>query len=299
MNMFIQDSADLDFDFARLFDVEFSALVGTGDHVPRTIEEPQDEPGAAPESAVSMRARFEAFKRSQWMWNPVSGQSAFSELSGRFHIAIHKDTIDMPTSTACEPLPLDVQLPDTLSASARDRILQFAVESAPTHISIAHFPAVEVLDRLIKTAITTRMSTDAWLHLGTFSYENTKPHLLAALVAAGCACFADASINKTGLMIQELVRISLERLFEADNSVVRDLQYLQAYFIWVDMGFYSGYIRKMEIAESRFQPLCTALRRAGAFNGTLYHSVRIPPGCNEDELTGVWHRWVEQESFKR
>lgn len=49
--------------------------------------------------------------------------------------------------------------------------------------------------------------------------------------------------------------ISLQ--FESDNSVLRDLQYLQAYMLWVDIGVTCGIKRKMEIAESRFQPLCT------------------------------------------
>lgn len=102
---------------------------------------------------------------------------------------------------------------------------------------------------------------------------------------------------------------------ESDNSVIRDLQYLQAYMIWLDIGIWCGYKRKMEIAESHFQPLCTvsapniqietyissvqALRKAGAFNKSFYK--RIIPSSDDDDATleGKWRQWVEQESYKR
>lgn len=39
--------------------------------------------------------------------------------------------------------------------------------------------------------------------------------------------------------------------------MLRDLQYLQASMIWLDIGVFCGYTRKMQIAESYLQPLCT------------------------------------------
>lgn len=44
---------------------------------------------------------------------------------------------------------------------------------------------------------------------------------------------------------------------EEDNSVMRDLQYLQASMLWLDLGISCGYTRKMQIAEGYLQPLCT------------------------------------------
>lgn len=107
------------------------------------------------------------------------------------------------------------------------------------------------------------------------------------------------SVGKTGGMLQEIVRVALNNLVESDNSVIRDLQYLQAYMIWLDIGIWCGYKRKMEIAESHFQPLCTALRKAGAFDKSFYK--RIIPSSDDDDATleGKWRQWVEQESYKR
>ena len=83
--------------------------------------------------------------------------------------------------------------------------------------------------------------------------------------------------------------------------------------LWIDIGIYCGYTRKMEIAESHFQPLCNvsltnlscsadkiqALRRAGAFDRAMYDE--IVPTAQDDSttLSEKWHKWVRQESFKR
>lgn len=52
---------------------------------------------------------------------------------------------------------------------------------------------------------------------------------------------------------------------ENDNSVLRDLQWLQASMLWLDIGIFCGYKRKMQIAESYLQPLCTVRSHLIAF----------------------------------
>jgi hypothetical protein len=69
--------------------------------------------------------------------------------------------------------------------------------------------------------------------------------------------------------------------------------------LWVDIGITCGFTRKMEIAESHFQPLCTGLRRAGSFDRTMYDDV--VPGISDSNsvLRDKWHRWARLESFRR
>lgn len=85
--------------------------------------------------------------------------------------------------------------------------------------------------------------------------------------------------------------------------------------IWLDIGICCGYRRKMEIAESHFQPLCTvrdpassfgsicsfnqALRKAGAFNKSFYKRIIPSPSDDDETLEVKWRQWVEQESYKR
>lgn len=112
------------------------------------------------------------------------------------------------------------------------------------------------------------------------------------------------------------MRLSIQ--VEEDNSVLRDLQYLQASMIWLDIGVFCGYTRKMQIAESYLQPLCTvsrfilegfefwrltvcqAVRRGAAFDRSTYTTITPYTFGNDDEsIHRAWHAWVRQESLKR
>lgn len=78
------------------------------------------------------------------------------------------------------------------------------------------------------------METDAWIHSYTFGAETARPELLIALIAAGCVCFGTPSVSKTGLVLFELTR-ALHGLVVEDNSMMRDLQYLQASMISIEL----------------------------------------------------------------
>ncbi|RHZ64278.1 uncharacterized protein CDV56_105872 [Aspergillus thermomutatus] len=218
------------------------------------------------------------------------------------------------------PIPLDEELGDSvdenpvttkqrvavfqrslwLSSHARDEIFQLVVRTGNPRLSVSSFPTAEHLDLLIKIGIAKRTETGAWIHPYTFYHPESRPELLTALVAAGCVCCGILSISKTGLVLQEIVRVALSQLVESDNSVLRDLQYLQASMIWLDIGTFCGYKRKMQIAESHLQPLCTALRRAGAFDRSTYALITSPSVPEEEELLEkTWQECAKQESLKR
>jgi len=48
--------------------------------------------------------------------------------------------------------------------------------------------------------------------------------------------------------------------FEAKNSNTRNLKCLQAFMLQLDVGIWSGFKRKTELAESFLQPLVTVSR---------------------------------------
>jgi len=54
---------------------------------------------------------------------------------------------------------------------------------------------------------------------------------------------------------------------EKDNSLSRDIQSIQASTLLLDISFWSGSSRKMEMAESFLQPWATMIRRS--VSGTL------------------------------
>ncbi|KAB2101748.1 hypothetical protein AG0111_0g9579 [Alternaria gaisen] len=243
----------------------------------------------------SARRRHAVFKQSAWFWIPERNQHAFSEHE---NIALDERNVDLASSPHM-PYASNVVIPDQLSSAARDRIFQLVSKTAQSQITIPSFPSAECVDKLIKVGIAKRTETDAWIHPYTFESETARPEYLTALVAAGCVCFGVLSVSRTGLALQEIVRVALNRLSENDNSVIRDLEYLQASMLWLDIGAFCGYRRKMEIAESSLQSLVTALRRAGRFDHIRYPAVTPSAQDGEEELQKKWKRWVEQESYKR
>ncbi|KAJ6104019.1 hypothetical protein N7523_010339 [Penicillium sp. IBT 18751x] len=258
------------------------------------LEDQQQSPHDDQDSA---RRRAAAFQRSLWLWIPEKNQHAFSD-EGKIPL---RDSDSIPTAHQSR---LDaLQIPGNLSQNARDDIFKLVLRTAGSRLSVSAFPSAGYLDNLIKIGIGKRTETDAWIHPYTFydqEYQQLRPEFLTALVAAGCVCCGLPSINKTGIILQEITRVGLAQLVEDDNSVIRDLQYLQASMLWLDIGISCGFTRKMQIAESYLQPLSTALRRAIAFDKSAYNL--ISPHCAMDDaesLQKTWHNWVRQESFKR
>ena len=139
---------------------------------------------------------------------PDRNQNAFSEHEG---ITIDERNVDIASSPH-EPCSSNIIIPDHLSQQARDRIFQLVSKTARSQISIPSFPSAECLGKLVKVGIAKRTETDAWIHPYTFESETARPEFLTALVAAGCVCFGVPSVSRTGLVLQEIVRVALNRL---------------------------------------------------------------------------------------
>ena len=141
-------------------------------------------------------------------WVPGRNQHAFSEHDG---ITIDERNVDIASSPH-EPCPSNIIIQDTLSPQARDRIFQLVSKTTQSQVAIPSFPSADCLDKLIKVGIAKRTETDAWIHPFTFDSESSRPEFLTALVAAGCVCFGIPSVSRTGLVLQEIVRVALNRL---------------------------------------------------------------------------------------
>lgn len=225
----------------------------------------------------------------------MSNSHAFSEHN---QIQVDNEQVDMAASPH-QSYATTLAIRDELQLSTRDKMFRLVVTTADAKVSVPVFPSAECLDVLIKVGIAKRLETDAWIHPFTFSSETSRPELLIALVAAGCVCFGVPAVNRTGLVLLEIARVALNKLIEDDNSAIRDLQYLQASMIWLDVCGFCGHKRKMEIAESNLQPLVTALRRFGKFDKAAYETITPAPGDTPEAIEAKWRRWVQEESYKR
>lgn len=139
---------------------------------------------------------------------PERNQHAFSEHE---NITLDERNVDLALSPHM-PYSSNVVIPDRLSTGARDRIFQLVSKTARSQITIPSFPSAECVDKLIKVGIAKRTETDAWIHPYTFESETARPEFLTALVAAGCVCFGIPSVSRTGLALQEIVRVALNNL---------------------------------------------------------------------------------------
>lgn len=244
---------------------------------------------------VAVRRRHAVFRQSPWFWIPERNQTAFSEQEA---FTLDEQQVDLALSPH-RPHTSNIVIPGHLSQQSRDRILQIVLKTAPRQVSMSSFPSADCLDKLIKVGVAKRLEGDAWIHPYTLDSDSSRPQFLTALVVAGCICFGIPSVNKTGLILHEIVRESLRELAECDNSVMRDLQYLQASMLCLDIGAFCGFQRKMQVAESSLQVLVTSLRRGGRFDDVRYPT--IMPGSDDDcdKLNEKWRQWIDFEAYKR
>lgn len=243
----------------------------------------------------AVRRRHAVFRQSPWFWLPERNQNAFSEQEG---FTLDEQQVNL-TLSPHRPHASKVSIPGHLSQQSRDHVLQLVLKTAPSQVSISSFPSADCLDKLVKVGIAKRLERDAWIHPYTFDSDSARTEFLTALVVAGCICFGIPSVNVTGLVLHEITREALRELAERDNSVTRDLQYLQASMLCLDIGAFCGFQRKMEVAESSLQVLVTSLRRAGRFDDVRYPAIMPESNDDCDKINEKWCRWVELEAYKR
>ncbi|KAJ5905115.1 C6 and C2H2 transcription factor [Penicillium subrubescens] len=162
------------------------------------------------------------------------------------------------------------------------------------------FPSTKLLDSLIHNFFTRhRSETDTWIHEPTMNLNQEGPEMILTLAAAGAVLAKVDAIQRLGYAMFEVARLKVNSRFEDDNTLARQLKQQQMYTLILQIGLWSGDKRRVEIAESCFQPVVTMLRRASRFKHEVYPI--IAPSATDDESTldHKWRTWVELESFKR
>lgn len=233
-----------------------------------------------------------------WRFIPAPQDHGFSE---------HDNLLlpDQPESTSTPHSLVEVERRGTtekLELSSRDKILgiflhQMKKPNIPHPLS---FPSVELLDSFIQYYLTAPFSNARpWIHLPTLSFKRSRPELLLGLAAAGAVLAPDLALRKLGYAMHEVLRIQMTAAVEEDNTTARDLEMHQAYYLYVDIGLWSGNSRKIEIAETIQKVLITMMRRGGWFYQSSYPFISIQGEQAGHSLEEAWRTWVKQESFKR
>ncbi|KAE8379289.1 hypothetical protein BDV26DRAFT_291456 [Aspergillus bertholletiae] len=239
-----------------------------------------------------------SMQRLRWHFVPEPQDHGYAEHSNLL-LPTHADQNSTPRNF----IGMDAYCgTESLDLASRDKILSIFLSQVkhPVAQATLSFPSVELLDILIRYFMTSPTSNArSWIHLASFTPKQTRPELLLAMAAMGAVLTPDPSLQKLGFSMQEVVRHQLPVVFESDNTMIYNLELLQAYMLCLETGLWSGNNRKMEISESSRLPLVTILRRRGLFHHSAYPPVLISPEDVGEGLDAKWRSWVRQESFKR
>ncbi|KAF4466336.1 zinc finger protein [Fusarium albosuccineum] len=290
---------DMDLQFLDAYNTSIPFEVSnTFQPTPRGAQTPHATSHVDPGQPAAMCT--EAFQNSHWRFRPNAKDHAGAE---EHNLSLPSVTDDYPSPESRVSLDTDTRVTCAkLGGPARDRILMMVVNSCRSDNlskAVASFPSTELLDTLLQYYLTSPIThATSLLHAASFDPNERRPELVAAMAASGAVLTSDPALSKLGYAIQECLRIAIPKLWEQHNTLVRDLQLSQAFVITLEMGLWSGLPRKVEIAESFFQPILTMMRRDGRFKGSAYLDVTI----GEEQGIGLrheWLKWIEAESFKR
>ncbi|KAI5917498.1 hypothetical protein F4810DRAFT_696169 [Camillea tinctor] len=239
----------------------------------------------------------EAFSQATGRWIPVARNFQEDEEKNLSESQVANITTESPQRWNFQLLP------DGFPYNARDRLLVMLVgtcKSENIRQAAVTFPSCEALGRLYRSFLSWHMlQEDTWIHVPTFSINNASTELLAAIISGGAVRSASSSVQKFGLALHEIIKEKLRETSRKSNIITRDLQFLQAYALQIQIGSWSGNKRKMEIAGGAVGNIVNILRACGhfrRFSVPMQAPLLDEPGLS---LETIWRNWVERESVTR
>ena len=195
--------------------------------------------------------RHAAFERSAWNWSPTSGDSGGDEEMPRFSSAETQKLRDASLAQDFQTLPRAIS--KDCGTSLRDSML-FLVQlhtDPSLRLPVPSFPTSEALSLLIQRFLAREaLSVCPLIHVASFSPDICRVELSCAMIASTASSLGDRHIAQMGLALQERTRLAAIKAMDSDSSLIRNLNIMQAFVLWIETGLWSGVRRKMEIAEA-------------------------------------------------
>ncbi|PVH79735.1 hypothetical protein DL98DRAFT_460770 [Cadophora sp. DSE1049] len=266
------------------------------DQLDRRPARPAETDQASASKIVSRRSA--AFERSTWIWAPTQNDQAMNDQN---NLQLDEESIPSILTPSSPAIDADEFASCFTTAEKRDQVLGILYTIRRDATQFPSLPSLKLLNKIIQVYfVTSTYWIDHMVHAPSFDGAKALSQLLLAIIAAGCTLISVPAVSKMGLALQEVVRHTVGEFWEQNNSNTRNLQSLQAFVIGLDIGLWSGFKRKMEIAESFGQPVVAMLRRAGVFAASRLPSSSSPlMSDSEAVVDSKWRNWVERESFKR
>lgn len=244
-----------DYDVSNLFamDLDWNALVEPSFAPPSEFtsvsgdNQNQDVSHAPPTSRAVLG--HEAFKRSPWVWQADSHDSADVEEAP--HLSKAQEKLLLPRFLLDRNSVTSMAIPPTMGDSARDAILLLVQRNSGPTTTVQSFPSVQTLNFLLMNFLFREKDEGCpFIHMPSLVPDKCRPELLTAMIAAGAVTVGIDQIWRLGLAFQERTRMALFHAMDTDSSLPRNLDVVRASLLWIETGLWCGSGRKMEVADS-------------------------------------------------
>lgn len=170
--------------------------------------------------------RARAFDRSVWRYTPRDKTNPVT--AGEGNLAFPDGQSEGQSPAHIPPRNITNE---RLSYPTRDQLLALVLDSSSrenTKKIAAGFPSLDLLDGMIQIFFSSpSIDAGSYFHIPTFSPNQIHPVLLACIIAAGACSTPDDLLQKLGLALYEVGRVSVAKSIDEDNSNIRNIQYLQ------------------------------------------------------------------------
>ncbi|TVY13643.1 Regulatory protein ADR1 [Lachnellula arida] len=250
-------SQDLDF---SMWDIDLDSVELDYENMNHSLVSPgtprpqKDESSNKPRD---MAKRYAAFERSPWLWTPTPKDQALNDQND---LNLDEERIPSILSPPSPAANFDDFASCCINSKIRDQMLGLLFSLPRPPKKVVSFPSLSLLNTIIQIYfVQESYKIDCVIHPASVVPTRTIPQLYLAIIAQGSTLISTPSVWKMGLALQEVARNTVVELqWEQDNTLTRNLQTLQAFVICLDIGLWSGFKRKMELAESFGQPVISA-----------------------------------------
>jgi hypothetical protein len=213
------------------------------------------------------------------------------------HENLNVDEDSINVSAASPPATMEDFSFCCINAKIRDELLGIICTVPNRPRKIPSLPSLALLNNVIQVYfVQESFRVDRLIHAASFDPQKALPHLVLAILARGATNIATPAIWKMGLALQGVIHHSVGELFETNNSNTRNLQAVQSFVISLDIALWSGFNRKMEIAEAFGPAVAVMLRRSAPRISLTF----VPEHTDsESVLESKWKKWADMESWKR
>lgn len=189
------DFHDFDFSMAEVQDMERRSSVNKGSG-----------------SIEAASRRHAAFVRSPWLWTPAPQDHI---LSDQDHLTLDVEDIPSPLTNRSPGLLPNIPscgIP-VIDTGLRDKMF-YLISSMHKYTNRApSFPSLNILNHIIEAFfIRHSYQIDHWIHVPTISLKDVHPEFIIALVTAGTTVIAVPEIWKLGLVLQDVIRVTVGEL---------------------------------------------------------------------------------------